>query len=78
MYHNVIPNKCAHNNDVLKKNVINIAYHRYVQVCYITPECSYCNVYITHIFCKASLIPLRYDNICFIKNVSKMLHGNSC
>ena len=33
--------------------------------------CSYCNVYITHTFCKASLIPLKHDNICFIKNCFK-------
>ena len=35
--------------------------------------CSYwcCNVCITHIFCKASLIPLKHDNICFIKNCFK-------
>ena len=31
--------------------------------------CSYCNVYITHIFCKASLIALKHDNICFIQKL---------
>ena len=28
-------------------------------------------MYALHIFCKASLIPLKYDNICFIKNCFK-------
>jgi hypothetical protein len=32
---------------------------------------SYCIVCITHIFFKASLIPLKHDNICFIKNCFK-------
>ena len=36
--------------------------------------CSYCNVCITHIFCKASLIPLKHDNICFIKNCCMEIH----
>ena len=29
--------------------------------------CTYCNVCITHIFCKASLIPLKHDNIFYQK-----------
>ena len=36
--------------------------------------CSYCNVCITHIFCKASLIALKHDNICFIKKFCMEIH----
>jgi hypothetical protein len=42
--------------------------YRYVTLHQNVNTCSYCNVCITHIFCKASPIPLKYDNICFIKN----------
>ena len=31
--------------------------------------CTYCNVCLTHIFGKASLIALKHDDICFIKNL---------
>ena len=31
--------------------------------------CTYCNVCITHIFCKPSLIALKHDNIRFIKKL---------
>ena len=44
--------------------------YRYVTLYQNVNTCSYCNVCITHIFCKASLIPLKHDNICFIKNCS--------
>jgi hypothetical protein len=58
----------------------------YILQCYVTDmyshvtldihqnvnTCTYCNVCITHIFCKISLITLTHDNN--IKNV----HGNSC
>ena len=33
--------------------------------------CTYCNVCITHIFCKASLIALKHDDICFVKKLFK-------
>ena len=47
--------------------------HRCVTLHHNVNTCSYCNVCITHIFCKASLIPLKYDNIWvfFIKNCFK-------
>ena len=37
--------------------------YRYVILHQNVNTCSYCNVCITHIFCKASLIPLKHDNI---------------
>ena len=37
--------------------------YRYVTLHQNVNTCSYCNVCMTHIFCKASLIPLKYDNI---------------
>ena len=37
--------------------------YRYVTLHQNVNTCSYCNVCITHIFCKASLILLKHDNI---------------
>ena len=39
--------------------------YRYVTLHQHVNTCSYCNVCITHIFCKASLIPLKHDNMFY-------------
>ena len=45
--------------------------YRYATLHQNVNTCSYCDVCITHIFCKASLIALKHDNISFIKNCFK-------
>ena len=45
--------------------------YRYVTLHQNVNTCSYCNVCLTHIFCKASPIALKHDDICFIKKLFK-------